>query len=80
MSSYHKKGTFLTGIHHIIETPLFVDSTLTGMVQIADLCAYALQRYAANKEDALLKPLLPSIDRLGSELAWSKTLHKQKIL
>ena len=30
--------------HHIIETPLFVDSTLTGMVQIADLCAYALKR------------------------------------
>ena len=69
MSSYHKKGTFLTGIHHIIETPLFVDSTLTGMVQIADLCAYALKRYAENKEDALLKPLLPRIDRIGSELA-----------
>ena len=68
MNSYHKKGTFLAGVHHIIETPLFVDSTLTGMVQIADLCAYALKRYAETGEDALLKPLLSRIDRVGSDL------------
>lgn len=68
MNSYHKKGTFLAGVHHIIETPLFVDSTLTGMVQIADLCAYALKRYAETSEDALLKPLLSRIDRIGSDL------------
>ena len=68
MNSYHKKGTFLAGVHHIIETPLFVDSTLTGLVQIADLCAYALKRYAETGEDALLKPLLSRIDRVGSDL------------
>ncbi len=68
MNSYHKKGTFLAGVHHIIETPLFVDSTLTGMVQIADLCAYALKRYAEKGEEDFLKPLLPRIDRVRDSL------------
>lgn len=40
MKHFHSKGTFWTKIKHIIETPLFVDSQLTSMVQIADVCAY----------------------------------------
>lgn len=40
MISFHKKGTLWTQITNIIETPLFVDSQLTCMVQAADVCSY----------------------------------------
>ena len=45
MRDFHADGTFWTNVRHIIETPMFVDSELTRMIQIADLCAYALRRY-----------------------------------
>src|SRR5579872_3071715 len=50
MRRFHKQGTLWTRIQRLIETPLFVDSSLTRMVQIADLCSYALRRYLENNE------------------------------
>lgn len=50
----------------IIETPLFVDSQLTSMVQIADLWSYALRRYFENGEDELLDTLFVRADRKGA--------------
>ena len=49
MRSFHASGTPWTDVHRIIETPFFVDSQLTRMVQVADLCAYALRRYVENR-------------------------------
>jgi uncharacterized protein DUF3800 len=46
MRQFPKSGTLWATIDHITETPLFVDSRLTRMVQIADLCAVALRRIA----------------------------------
>jgi hypothetical protein len=63
MKRFHSQGTFFTAVNHIIETPLFVDSSLTGMVQIADLCAYAIRRYYENSEEELLDLILPRADR-----------------
>ena len=63
MRQYHKKGTFFTDIKKIIETPLFVDSQLTSMVQIADLCSYALRRYLENDEETLFKRIYERADR-----------------
>jgi hypothetical protein len=40
MRKFHVQGTVWTKIPQIIETPLFVDSSLTSMIQIADFCAY----------------------------------------
>ena len=62
MKLFHKRGTFWTRINHIIETPLFVDSELTGMIQIADLCALALRRYFENGETDLLERIKPRFD------------------
>lgn len=62
MKRFHRKGTLWTSIRHIIETPLFVDSQLTGMVQIADLCALALRRYFENNETDLLNRIKPRFD------------------
>ncbi len=53
MKQFHYKGTFWTEIRNIIETPLFVDSQLTSMIQIADICSYALRRYLENDEKEL---------------------------
>jgi hypothetical protein len=63
MKAFHDKGTFWTSIENIIETPLFVNSQLTSMVQIADLCAYALRRYLENSETELFDLVFQRADR-----------------
>jgi len=63
MRRFHEQGTLWTKIEKIIETPLFVNSELTSIVQIADLCSFSLRRYFENGETNLLKRLLPRIDR-----------------
>ena len=62
MKKFHKVGTFWTSISNIIETPLFVDSHLTSMVQLADLCAYAIRRYLEKSEDYLFKEIFKVAD------------------
>lgn len=63
MISFHKKGTLWTSVTHIIETPLFVDSKLTAMVQVADLCSYALRRYLENNDEDLFNNIFSRADR-----------------
>ena len=63
MRSFHAKGTLWTNIERIIETPFFVDSQLTSMVQIADLCSYALRRYLENSETLLFDKIYSRADR-----------------
>jgi hypothetical protein len=63
MKAFQEKGTLWTKVTHIIETPLFVDSQLTSMVQIADVCAYALRRYLENGEETLFNLVFQRADR-----------------
>lgn len=63
MKSFHQRGTVWTQVRNIIETPLFVDSQLTSMVQIADVCAYALRRYLENDEEELFDLVFQRADR-----------------
>jgi hypothetical protein len=63
MKQFHSTGTLWTTVQNIIETPLYVDSSLTSMVQIADLCAYALRRYVENAEDELFDLVFERADR-----------------
>lgn len=63
MKKFHKEGTFWRKISHIIETPLFVDSELTSMVQIADLCCYSIRRYFENNEIDLFDRIKSRFDR-----------------
>lgn len=64
MKKFHRDGTIWTDIKNIIETPLIVDSQLTGMVQIADLCSFALRRYLENGERILFDQIFKRADRL----------------
>ena len=41
------------------------NSELTRMIQIADLCAYALRRYLENGETRLFEPIFSRADRIG---------------
>ncbi len=65
MRDFHAAGTLWIKLAHIVETPLFVDSSLTRMIQIADPCSYAIRRYAENKEDDLFDRLFVRADRVG---------------
>lgn len=65
MRSFHKHGTLWTEIKNIIETPFFVDSALTSMVQMADVCAYAIRRYLENQEEELFNEVFKRADRKG---------------
>lgn len=66
MKKFHQSGTFWTNINNIIETPMFVDSQLTSMVQIADLCSYSIRRYLENGEELLFKLIFKRADRKDS--------------
>jgi hypothetical protein len=68
MRDFQKEGTFWTKIKLIVETPLFVDSSLTRMVQVADLCAYALRRYLENNEEELFTKIFARADRVGNRV------------
>ena len=63
MRGFHHKGTRWTAVENIIETPLFVDSQLTSMVQLADVCSYAIRRYLENQEDDLFQLVFERADR-----------------
>jgi len=63
MKKFHRDGMPWQDVNHIVETPLFVDSELTGMVQIADMCGYALRRYLENGQDLLFDLIFKRADR-----------------
>ncbi|HBY19227.1 MAG TPA: hypothetical protein DEH00_08680 [Candidatus Marinimicrobia bacterium] len=68
MKQFHNSGTLWTSVRNIIETPLFVDSQLTSMVQLADLCSYALRRYIEKNEDYLYKEIIKRADKKGGKM------------
>lgn len=67
MKMFHKRGTFWNYVNNIIETPLFVDSTLTSMIQMADVCGYAIRRYLENEETELFDEVFKRADRRGEK-------------
>src|SRR5262249_51881094 len=68
MRDFHAQGTRWMSIKCIIETPLFVDSHLTSMVQMADLCGYAIRRYIENDERDLFERIYPRFDRANQSV------------
>lgn len=68
MKKFHNDGTLWTSIEHIIETPFFVNSELTSLVQIADLCSFALRRYFENNETDLFDRIKPRFDKKDGKI------------
>jgi hypothetical protein len=65
--AFHQAGTFYRKIPNIVETPLFVDSSLTSMIQIADLCAFGLRRLLDNNEPTIWDIIETRVDRKNSK-------------
>lgn len=66
MRRFHREGTRWTNrIPYLVETPLFVDSRLTSLVQAADLIAYAFRRYVEKNENDVLDRLFPRVDEVN---------------
>jgi hypothetical protein len=72
MKHFHDFGTRYRNIEHIIETPVFVDSQLTGMIQIADVCAFAFRRFFDNGDTDLFDRIYSRIDRKGNTLVGAR--------
>jgi hypothetical protein len=68
MRRFHAQGTLWANVERIIETPLFVDSSLTSMVQMADLCAYATRRYFENNETDLFDRIADRFDKANQKV------------
>ncbi|MDE7153141.1 MAG: DUF3800 domain-containing protein [Muribaculaceae bacterium] len=68
MQKFHKDGTLWTKINHIIETPLFVNSELTSMVQLADLCSFVLRRFFESGEVNLFNRIKRRIDKYHGKM------------
>lgn len=75
MRHFHRHGTPWVRLDHLIETPLFVNSSLTSMVQIADLCAYSLRRYTENQERSLRSNFSASRPCRRRLHGWCTTFH-----
>ncbi len=68
MRRFHIQGTLWASVERILETPLFVDSSLTSMVQMADLCAYATRRFFENNETDLFDRIFGRFDQAGGRV------------
>ena len=69
MQSFHRAGNrWIREFALIIETPLFVDSALTSMVQVADVCAYATRRFCEKRETDLFDLIYPKFARAGARV------------
>lgn len=78
MREYHKNGTTFSEIPQIIETPLFVDSRLTSMVQVADLVSYAVRRFIEHGETDLFDRVYPAFDRRNGVVVGLRHFTAQK--
>jgi hypothetical protein len=58
-----KSGTRFSRLSRIVETPLFVDSSLTTMIQIADLVSFAIRRFFDANETNLFDQIYSNFDR-----------------
>jgi len=68
MKLFHQKGTLWTRIRNIMETPMFVDSQLTSMIQLADVCAYAIRRFVEKGETQLFNQVFKIADKKNKKV------------
>jgi hypothetical protein len=78
MRDYHGKGMLRTKFDKIVETPLFIDFRLASMVQIADVCAYAVQRFFDNGESDLFDRIYTKFDRAKDTVVGIRHYTAQK--
>ncbi|PWB62756.1 MAG: hypothetical protein C3F14_09485 [Deltaproteobacteria bacterium] len=78
MRNFHRRGPPWTKFDKIVETPLLVDIRSTSMVQIADVCSYAVQRFFEFGETDLFDRIYSKFDRAKDTVVGIRhyTAHK----
>ena len=68
MNQYRTTGARFGTIKHLAEVPLFSDSKITRMLQLADLIAYAIYRRYESRDAQFFDMLLPRFSQQGGVL------------
>lgn len=66
LSSYQKTGTRFGTIFNIPECPVFTDSKVTRMLQIADFCSWAIYRRYEHGDSSHLDKIINKFDKVGN--------------
>jgi hypothetical protein len=68
MGQYRTTGASFGRVKHLAEVPLFTDSKITRMLQLADFVAYALFKRYERSDTAFLDMILPRFSSSGGRL------------
>ena len=68
MAQYRSTGATWGRVKNLAEIPMFTDSRLTRMLQIADFVAYAVFRRYQHGDANLLDRIIPKFDQSGGKL------------
>ena len=71
---FHASGTRYVSIPNIIDTPYFVDSKMTSMIQIADIVAYGARRFYEKGDSTLYDIYKSRIDANRNQLVGLRVL------
>ena len=71
---FHSSGTRYANIPNIIDTPYFVDSKMTSMIQLADIVSYGARKVYEKSDSALFDLYRPRIDSIRGNLVGLKLL------
>lgn len=73
-----KKASPWMRFDKIVEAPLLVDIRSASMMQIADVCSYAVQRFFENGESDLFDRIYPKFDRAKNTVVGIRHYTAQK--
>jgi hypothetical protein len=68
MTQYRTTGASFGKVKHLAEIPLFTDSKITRMLQLADFIAYAIYRRYQSSDAQFLDMILPRFSESGGVL------------
>lgn len=71
---FHTSGTRYANIPNIIDTPYFVDSKMTSMIQLADIASYGARKYYEQGISTIYNQCIPRIDSNRGSLVGLKIL------
>ena len=75
LTQYRTTGASLGVVRHMAEVPLFTDSKITRMLQLADFVAYAIYRRYESSDAQFLDMILPRFSESGGVLHGLKHLN-----
>lgn len=72
---FHSSGTRYVNIPNIIDTPYFVDSKMTSMIQLADIASYGARKHYEKGMSTIFNQCQSRIDSIRGKLVGLKILN-----